>query len=69
MGESFQDYSWIQDNSFSDIFSVCLRTFDHLNLNCEYLLGILQILRFEFWKFRILEILNFHPCKLAEVEY
>ena len=51
MGESFQDYSWIQDfeadflqkaslkmlnwgddNSFSDLFSVFLRTIDHLNL-------------------------------------
>ena len=25
-------------------------------------MGILQVLRFEFQKFRILEILNFHPC-------
>ena len=49
MGESFQDYSWIQDFeddfsqkvkllnsgdyiSFSDLFSVCLRTTNHLNL-------------------------------------
>ena len=24
--------------------------------------GILQVLKFEFLKFRILEILNFHPC-------
>ena len=24
--------------------------------------GILQVLRFDFKKFRILEILNFHPC-------
>ena len=35
-------------------------------------MGILQILWMEFWKFRILEILNFHPCKciseLAERE-
>ena len=27
--------------------------------NCEYLVGILQVLRFEFQKFRILEIWNF----------
>ena len=51
MGESFQDYSWIQNfeadfpqkvslkmlnkgdhNSFSGLFSVCLRTFDHSKL-------------------------------------
>ena len=25
-------------------------------------IGIVQILRFDFQKFRILEILNFHPC-------
>ena len=25
-------------------------------------MGILQVLRFEFQKFRILEILKFHPC-------
>ena len=41
--------------SFSDLFSVCLRTFDHLNC-------IQQILRMKFPKFRILEILNFHLC-------
>ena len=28
--------------------------------------GILQVLRFDFKKFRILEMLNFHPC---HVEY
>ena len=27
-------------------------------------MGILQILRMEFRKFRILEILNFHPCTI-----
>ena len=25
-------------------------------------MGIFQVLRFEFQKFRILDILNFHPC-------
>ena len=29
------------------------------------IVGILQILRMEFRKFRILEILNFHPCAYA----
>ena len=49
-------------NSFSDLFSVCLQAIGHLNLICEYFVGILQVLRLEFRKFRILEILNFHPC-------
>ena len=31
--------------------------------------GILQVLKFEFLKFRILEILNFHPCKLHILIY
>ena len=30
----------------------------------KYFEGILQVLKFEFQKFRILEILNFHPCVL-----
>ena len=42
----------------------CLKTIDHENWNCEYLVGILQVLRLEFQKFRNLEILNFHPWKL-----
>ena len=47
MGESFQDYSWIQDfeadfpNSLSDSFSVYLQTIDPLNLKllifCRYI--------------------------------
>ena len=38
-----------------------LTTLDHLNLKlCEYLVGILQVLRSQFRKFRILEIVNFH---------
>ena len=28
----------------------------------NYSIGILQVLRFKFLKFRIVEILNFHPC-------
>ena len=73
VGESFQDYSWIQDfdadfpqkvslkmlnqedyiNSFSDLFSVCQKTIQHLNW---------KLWIFSGRKFRILEILNFHPC-------
>ena len=30
-------------------------------------MGILQVLRLEFQKFRILEILNFHPCTYDSV--
>ena len=83
MGESFQDYSWIQDfeadfqqkvslkilnygdnNTFSHLFSVCLKAIEHLTWNCEYLVGIyvLQVLKLEFQKFRILKILTFHQC-------
>ena len=41
---------------------------DHLNLKyCEYLVAILQVLRLEFQKFRILEILNFHPWHMHYV--
>ena len=49
MGESFQDYSWIQEfgddfmlnsadnNSFSDLVSVYLEVFDHLTWNFKNL--------------------------------
>ena len=36
---------------------------DHLNLKLLIFVGILQVLRYDFKKFRILEILNFHPCE------
>ena len=49
-------------NSFSDYFLDYLKTINHLNLKLCILIGILQVLKFEFLKFRILEILNFHPC-------
>ena len=39
-----------------------VKIFDHLNLIFYCFVGILQVLSFEFLKFRILEILNFHPC-------
>ena len=35
---------------------------DHLNLKLLIFVGILQVLRFDFKKFRILEIFNFHQC-------
>ena len=66
MGESFQwngksaskilnpaDY-----NSFFYLFSVYLKTIDHLNLILLIFIGILQVLRFDFKKFRILKILD-----------
>ena len=46
---------------FFDIFTVNLKTINHVNLKYYYSEGILQVLKFEFQKFRILEILNFHP--------
>ena len=48
------------NNSFSDLVSVNLKVFDHL-WNFLYFGGILQVLNSDFLKFRILEILNFHP--------
>ena len=51
-------------NSFSDYFSDYLKTVNHLNMKLLVYLfeGIMQVIKFEFLKFRILEILNFHPC-------
>ena len=40
--------------SFPDIFSVYIKTIDHLNLKLLVFVGTLQVLRFEFLKFRIL---------------
>ena len=56
---------WIREIiiGFSYLYTVCLKTIDPQNSNYEYLVGILQVLRFEFQKFRILEILNFHLWK------
>ena len=50
----------------SDLYSVYLKTIDHLNLKLLIFVGILQVLRFNFKKFRILENLNFHPCDLTQ---
>ena len=38
------------------------RQFTILTWNCYYFKGLLDMIKFEFRKFRILEILNFHPC-------
>ena len=48
-------------NGFFDLFSVYLKMTDCLNLKLLIYLGLLQVLRYDFKKFRILEILNFHP--------
>ena len=50
-------------NSFSDLFSGYLNIFNHLNMKLLIFVGILQVSKFESLKFRILEILNFHPCE------
>ena len=43
--------------SFSDLFSVCLRTNDHLNLKMwMYLVGILQVLRSKVQDFEKFEL-------------
>ena len=53
---SFADY-----NSFS--WFIFTLSKDNWKFKCENVkfVGILQVLIFEFLKFRILEILNFHP--------
>ena len=48
----------------SDEFSYNLITIKHLNLKLFICVGIPQVLKFEFRKFRILKILNSHPCTL-----
>ena len=40
-------------NSFLDLFSVYLHTIDHLNLKLLIFKVILQVLRYDFQKFRI----------------
>ena len=42
--------------------SVCLKTDDHLNLKLLIFSRHIASFRPEFLKFRIFEILNFHPC-------
>ena len=37
-------------------------TVGHLILKLLIFIGRVQVLRFDFQKFRILEILDFHPC-------
>ena len=49
-------------NRFSDFFFRLLNTINHLNMKLFIFIGILQVIKFEFLKFRISEILNFHPC-------
>ena len=49
-------------NSFSDLVSVYLKVFDlELTWNFKYFGGIQQVLKSDFLKFRIFEILSFHP--------
>ena len=46
---------------FLSLISVYPKTIDHFNLKLLIFIGIVQVLRFDFQKFRSLEILNFHP--------
>ena len=50
---------------FFDLILLYLKTIDHLNFKLLIFIGILQVLRFDFQKFRILEILNFLTCILS----
>ena len=59
----------VDSNSFFDLFSVYLKTIDHLNLKLMLFVGILQVLRFDFKKFWIWEKLNFHPWVCKQVRH
>ena len=55
----------LADNiSFPDIFTVNLKTIDHINIKIIVFVGQILVLRFKFPKFRTLESLIFHPCIL-----
>ena len=60
---SLKILNWVGFYGFFDLFSVYLKTLYHLNLKLLIFVGILHVLRFDFQKFRIWVILNFHPCK------
>ena len=77
MGESFQDYSLIQDFEADFPQKVSLKMLNLADFNSsdlfsvhlwaighlKHFVGMKQVLRFEFWKkFKILEIFNFYPC-------
>ena len=53
------------NNSFSDLVSVYLKVVDPLTWNFLYFGGMQQVLNSDFLKFRILEILTFHPCYIT----
>ena len=65
--------NWADYYGFFDLISVFLKTIDRLNLKLLIFIGILQVLRFDFQKIRILEILNLHPCygemRIAVAQY
>ena len=73
MVESFPEYYVIQhfEADFHsrqiimppDVFSVYLKTIDHLNLILLISCRQTASFRYEIPKFRNLETLNFHPCK------
>ena len=56
--------NWTEYISFSDLFSVDLKTIYHLNLNFLIYIGILQVFRFEFLSSGFFTILNFHQAAL-----
>ena len=53
MEVSIKMLNFADSNSFFDLFSVYLKTIDHLSLKLLILVGILHFLRFDFKKFRI----------------
>ena len=54
--------------SFFDLFSFYRETNDHLNLKLLIFVGILQVLRYDFKKFRISKFLTFCHAKTDGVK-
>ena len=52
-------------NEFYNLVSVNYKTKDHLILKLLIFCGIPHALRFDFQKFRILQMFNFNPCEIA----
>ena len=59
---SLKMLNYEDNNSFFDKFSDYQNTIKYLNLKLFIFVVVLQVLKLEFLKVRILEILNFHLC-------
>ena len=59
---------WIKEIIIASSISFQINTINHFNFKLSIFVAILQILKFEYQKFRILEILNFHPCNMVSTK-